>query len=147
MVNGDVDGGAPSDLSAGGQRLSERSEGCGVGAAGAADPRGVAGWATAQDRHARADERHLLFAVRWVALALSAPRQFSAPLDRLQHRSSAQIAFGTPSRWNLRKHMALRERMGREASPSAAVLDSQSVKSAEKGAVLTTKWVTTPASR
>src|SRR6516164_1464658 len=35
-------------------------------------------------------------------------------------------------------HMALRERMGREASPSAAVLDSQSVKSAEKGAVKTT---------
>ncbi len=30
--------------------------------------------------------------------------------------------------------MALRERMGREASPSAAVLDSQSVKSAEKRA-------------
>jgi transposase len=30
-------------------------------------------------------------------------------------------------------HMALREQMGREASPSAAVLDSQSVKSAEKG--------------
>jgi putative transposase len=29
--------------------------------------------------------------------------------------------------------MALRERMGREASPSAAVLDTQSVKSAEKG--------------
>jgi transposase len=44
-------------------------------------------------------------------------------------------------------HMALRERMGREASPSAAVLDSQSVKSAEKGAVKTTKWVTTPAKR
>ena len=36
MVNGDVDGGAPSNLSAGGQRLSERSEGCGVGAAGTA---------------------------------------------------------------------------------------------------------------
>ena len=31
-------------------------------------------------------------------------------------------------------HTALRERTGREASPSAAVLDSQSVKSAEKGA-------------
>ena len=44
-------------------------------------------------------------------------------------------------------HMALRERMGREASPSAAVLDSQSVKSAEKGAVETTRWVTTPARR
>jgi hypothetical protein len=35
--------------------------------------------------------------------------------------------------------MALRERMGREASPSA-VLDSQSVKSAEKGTAETTKW-------
>lgn len=29
-------------------------------------------------------------------------------------------------------HMALRERMNREASPVAAILDSQSVKSAEK---------------
>jgi transposase len=44
-------------------------------------------------------------------------------------------------------HVALRERMGREASPSAAVLDSQSVKSAEKGAVKTTRWVMTPARR
>jgi hypothetical protein len=43
--------------------------------------------------------------------------------------------------------MALRERMGREASPSAAVLDSQSIKSAEKGAAKTTKWVTTLARR
>jgi transposase len=42
--------------------------------------------------------------------------------------------------------LALRERMGREASPSAAVLDSQSIKSAEKGAAKTTKWVTTRAS-
>ena len=30
--------------------------------------------------------------------------------------------------------MALRERLGREASPSAGVIDSQSLKSAEKGA-------------
>jgi len=44
-------------------------------------------------------------------------------------------------------HMALPERMGREVSPSAAVLDSQSIKSAEKGAVTTTRWVTTPAKR
>jgi hypothetical protein len=66
MVNGDVDGGAPSDLSAGGQRLSKRSEGCGVGAAGAADPPGVARRATAQDRHAGGDERHSVFAAqRW----------------------------------------------------------------------------------
>ena len=44
-------------------------------------------------------------------------------------------------------HMALRERMGREASPSAAVLDSQSLKSTEKGAAETTRWVTTPERR
>jgi len=44
-------------------------------------------------------------------------------------------------------HMALRERMGREASPSAAVLDSQSIKSAEKGAATTAKWVAMPARR
>jgi len=30
-------------------------------------------------------------------------------------------------------HMPLRERMGREVSPSAAVLDTQSIKSAERG--------------
>lgn len=33
-------------------------------------------------------------------------------------------------------HADLREAMGREASPTAAALDSQSVKSAEKGAVM-----------
>ena len=32
-------------------------------------------------------------------------------------------------------HMDLREDLGREASPTAAVIDSQTVKSAEKGAV------------
>src|SRR5262249_6147084 len=42
-------------------------------------------------------------------------------------------------------HMALRDRMGREVSPSAAVLDNQSVKSAEKGASETTRWAMTPA--
>jgi hypothetical protein len=36
-------------------------------------------------------------------------------------------------------HMASREPMGREASPWAAILDGQSVKSAEKGVANTTK--------
>jgi len=51
-----VDGGAPPDLSAGGGRISERSAGCGVGAAGAADPQGVTGRATTRDGHAGGDE-------------------------------------------------------------------------------------------
>ena len=44
-------------------------------------------------------------------------------------------------------HMALRERMGRDASPSAAVLDSQSVKIGGKGGGKDDRWVTTPARR
>src|SRR3989304_10188498 len=44
-------------------------------------------------------------------------------------------------------HAQLREKLGREASPTAGVLDSQSLKSAEKGAAKTTRWVTTPARR
>ena len=47
--------------------------------------------------------------------------------------------------------MALRERLGREASPTAAILDSQTLKAAEKGdarpGTKRTQWVTTPASR
>ena len=46
--------------------------------------------------------------------------------------------------------MALRERLGREASPTAAILDSQTLKAAEKGdarpGTKTTQWVTTLAS-
>jgi transposase len=45
---------------------------------------------------------------------------------------------------------ALRERLGREASPSAGVIDSQSLKSAEKGdarKVKQTQWVMMPARR
>jgi transposase len=44
-------------------------------------------------------------------------------------------------------HMVLREQLGREPSPSAAVIDSQSVKSAVKGAVKTTVWAMTPQRR
>ena len=75
------------------------------------------------------------------------------PRDGFPPRSTVYNIFGKFQRegvWEViwaELHMALRERMGREASPSAAVLDSQSVKSAEKGAVKTTKWVTTPARR
>jgi transposase len=41
----------------------------------------------------------------------------------------------------------LREAMGREASPSAGIIDSQSVKSAEKGGSRSTRWVMTRARR
>jgi transposase len=45
--------------------------------------------------------------------------------------------------------MALREALGREASPTAAILDSQTLKGSEKGApragAKRTQWVMTPA--
>ena len=48
-------------------------------------------------------------------------------------------------------HMALREALDREASPTAAIIDSQSLKAAEKGepraGMKRTQWVTTPARR
>jgi transposase len=56
--------------------------------------------------------------------------------------------------WNgtlMRIHHALyvqcREAAGREASPTAAIIDSQSVKSAEKGAPASIRRATTPAKR
>ena len=42
-------------------------------------------------------------------------------------------------------HAALRERLGRESSPTAGVLDSQTLKSAEKGAVGIARSVMMPA--
>jgi len=42
-------------------------------------------------------------------------------------------------------HMTLREQLGREASPAAAVIDSQTLKTAEKGAVLMARQVMMPA--
>ena len=80
MANSEVDGGVAPDLLAGGRRLSERPSGCGVGAAGAADPTRAAWPATAQDRHAGGGERHSLFAACGLPMALSAARQLSATL-------------------------------------------------------------------
>jgi hypothetical protein len=146
MANGYVDGGAPPDVSAGGGRISERSAGCRVGAAGAADPQGITGRATAQDGHAGGDERHSLPAAHRLSVALPAARRFSSPSTVYNIFRKFQREGTSEAIW-AELHMSLRERMGREASPSAAVLDSQSVKSAEEGAVKTTKWVTTPAKR
>jgi transposase len=146
MANSDVDRDAPSDLPARGQRVSERSAGCGVDAAGTADPARAPWRTTAQDRHAGGDERHPVSAAHRLSLALLAARQLSATFDGLHIFRKFQREGVWEAIW-AELHMALRERMGREASPSAAVLDSQSVKSAEKGAVKTTRWVTTPARR
>ena len=117
-----------------------------MGAAGAADPRGDTG-GRPRKTNMRAAMKAILYLLR-----TGCPWRY-LPRDSFPPRSTVYNIFRKFQRdgvWEAiwaELHMALRERMGREASASAAVLDSQSVKSADKRAVLTTRWVTTPASR
>jgi hypothetical protein len=87
MVNGDVDGGAQSDLSREGSGYPSDLRDAEWARLAPLIPEASPGGRPRKTRHARGDERHLLFAAHWVALTLSAPRQLSAPLDRLQHLS------------------------------------------------------------
>ena len=67
-------------------------------------------------------------------------RQKAAPIGRL--RSTVHGYFdlcdwdGTLARLHHELYVKCREAIGREASPTAAVIDSQSVKSAEKGGLM-----------
>jgi len=61
-------------------------------------------------------------------------------LDRWSHD-------GTPERLHHALYVKCREQAGREASPTAAVIDSQSVKSAEKGGLASTRMASMQARR
>ena len=54
---------------------------------------------------------------------------------------------GTLDRIHHALYMRCREQAGREASPTVAIIDSQSVKSAEKGGFQLIFWAMTPARR
>ena len=54
---------------------------------------------------------------------------------------------GTLERIHHALYVKCREQAGREASPTAAIIDSQSVKSAEKGGIRLTRTVMMPARR
>lgn len=54
---------------------------------------------------------------------------------------------GTLKRLHHVLYVACREKAGREASPTAAIIDSQSVKSAEKGGLRLTRRAMTPVRR
>ena len=91
-------------------------------------------WRTAtQDRYAGGDERDLLSASHRLPVA---------PRDEFPPRSTVYNIFRKFQKdgvWEAiweELHMTLREQLGREASPTAAVIDSQTLKAAEKGAVL-----------
>ena len=115
------------------------------------DPVGRSGRASAQDRHARGDERDLLSASDRLSVALSAARVGpSLPRSNgLQHlpQVPARGSLGRRSGLSCFSQACASRPVGRPVPP-AAIIDSQSLKSkrkkrAVKAGVKTTQWVTT----
>lgn len=107
--------------------------------------------ATPGGRPRKTDMRSAMNAILYL-LRTGCPWRY-LPTDGFPPRSTVYNIFRKFQREGVREtiraalHTALRERLGREASPTAGVIDSQSLKSAEKGGVKTTKWVMTPEKR
>jgi transposase len=84
---------------------------------------------------------------------LSTGCQWAALPKDLPPRSTVNDYFrlwdydGTLDRIHHALYVKCRELAGREASPTAAIIDSQSVKSAEKGGFASIRRATTPAKR
>jgi putative transposase len=141
-----VDAKASGDLRASRRAVPERFNGRGMGAPGAADSAWQTGGPPAHDRHA-GGVNAILYLLR-----TGCPWRY-LPHDGFPPRSTVYNIFRSFQREGVWEamwadlHMELREELGREASPSAAIIDSQSLKSAEKGAVTTGWWATTPARR
>jgi transposase len=86
--------------------------------------------------------REVLNAIFYV---LSTGCQWAALPKELPPKSTAHLYFtlwdwdGTLERIHYALYVAIREREGREASPTAAIIDSQSAKAAQKGAPRSTR--------
>ena len=96
------------------------------------------------------DERAIVNGVMYI---LSTGCQWAALPKDLPARSTVNGYFrlwtwdGTLDRIHHALYMRCREQAGREASPTVAIIDSQSVKSAEKGGFQLIFWAMTPARR
>jgi len=94
--------------------------------------------------------REVLNAICYV---LSTGCQWQALQKDQPPKSTAHYYFmlwdwdGTLARIHHALYVATREQAGREASPSAAIIDSQSAKAAQKGALRWTRRASTPARR
>jgi transposase len=116
-----------------------------MGAGGAADPPGEAWWASAHG-----DVREVLNAVFYV---LSTGCQWQALPKDLPPKSTVWDYFsrweweGTIERIHHALYVAVREQAGREASPTTAIIDSQTAKGAQKGVLRSIRPATTRARR
>ena len=101
-------------------------------------------------RQRSADAREVLNAIFYL---LSTGCQWRALPKDLPPRSTVHGYLqlwewdGTLARLHHALYVQAREQAGREASPTAAILDSQSVKGAEKGGRASTRVATTPVRR
>ena len=126
-----VDQAASNDLPARRRALSERYDGWRMGVFGAVDPGG---------RPRETNMREAINAILYL-LRTGCPWRY-LPREGFPPRSTVYNIFRNFQKagvWDAiweRLHMELREDMEREASPTAAIIDSQSVKSAEKGAAM-----------
>src|ERR1043166_3171451 len=102
-----------------------------MGACRTVDPAGEAGWQQAPCRGARRDERDMYIlstGCQWRAIPKDLP-----PRSTLFDYLGLWSYDGTLDCIHHALYVECREQGEREASPSAAIVDSQSVKSAEKG--------------
>jgi hypothetical protein len=111
--------------------LSERPDGCGVGAGGAADCAGAARRASPQGRCARSAKRDLLCAGH--RLPVERPAVGSAAAQTAWDYLDLWEWDGTIDRIHHELYVRCREQAGREASPTTAIIDAQSAKGAVKG--------------
>jgi transposase len=89
----------------------------------------------------------------WALVARRIPPAKRGGRRRLPPKSTARYYFmlwewdGTLERIHQALHVATREREGHEAAPTAAIIDSQSAKAAQKGAPRSTRRVSMRARR
>lgn len=125
-----------------------------MGRAVLADPCRLARRPAAQNRHARGHDA-ILYLLRTDCPWCYLPRDGFPPRSTVYNIFRKFQADGTWEAIWRGLHVVLREREGREASPSTAIIDSQTIKSAAKRArkaqtsapTRPTQLVTTPAKR
>src|SRR4030095_3147046 len=116
-----------------------------MGACRTVDPAGEAGWQQAPCRGARSDERdHVYFEHR---MPVACDPERPAATQHLCDYLGLWSYDGTLDCIHHALYVECREQGEREASPSAAIVDSQSVKSAEKGGPASIRMATTRAKR